>query len=346
MAKDAGVSVSTVSYVLSGKRPISATTRERVERSISSLGYHPQASARALASNRSSALALVVPLRRDVIVPVIMQFASGVVVTARTHDHDVLLMTQDEGAGGLQRVSGSGLVDALIVMDVEAQDPRVEVLRGLRQPAVLIGLPDDPRGLGCVDLDFAAAGRVLARHLAEHGHRALALLGPSPAVYDRGTSFATRFLRGYQQAAEEEGVRAVAHACEPSFAGVAAWLDRVESELPGLSALVVHNEAALAPLLSVLSARGRRVPEDLSVVALCPADVAVSFPVPLSAVEIPAATIGELAVEMVLDQLEGRAQPSVRLLPPEFHERASCGPAPRPATPRPRRSRATARMGS
>ena len=70
MARHAGVSPSTVSYALSGKRPISDETRQRIERSIQELGYHPHAGARALASSRSNVLALVIPLRTGIHVPV------------------------------------------------------------------------------------------------------------------------------------------------------------------------------------------------------------------------------------------------------------------------------------
>ena len=82
VARHAGVAPSTVSYVLSGKRVISATTRQRVLASIRVLGYHPHAGARALASNRSNVIALVVPLRAGMHLPVMLQFALSVATTA------------------------------------------------------------------------------------------------------------------------------------------------------------------------------------------------------------------------------------------------------------------------
>ena len=105
---------STVSYVLSGKRTISAATRQRVLASVRTLGYHPHAGARSLASNRSNVIALVLPLRAGMHVPVLMQFASSVVTTARRYDHDVLLVTADEGPAGLRRVAASAMVDGLV----------------------------------------------------------------------------------------------------------------------------------------------------------------------------------------------------------------------------------------
>jgi DNA-binding LacI/PurR family transcriptional regulator len=331
VARAAGVSTSTVSYVLSGRRPISAATRARVEASIAQLGYRPHAGARALARQHTNVLALVVPLREAIYVPVIMQFVIAVATAARSYDHDVLLLTNDEGTAGLHRVAGGAMVDALIVMDVEAHDERVPVLRELRQPAVLIGLPDRPSGISCVDLDFAAAGHLAVQHLAEHGHRRVALVGPPPAVYERGTSYATRFRAGFDEAVAELGLAAVGHACEPTHEGAAAYLARVEAELPGVTGLVVHNESVLGPVLSLLRVAGRWVPEDVSVVAVCPRELALGLPVRMTSIDVPAEALGALAVEMVVDLLRGRRGVQTRLLAPTLTERDSCADVPHPA---------------
>lgn len=165
VAQHAGVSASTVSYVLSGKRSISASTRERVEHSIQQLGYHPNAGARALASSRSNIIALMVPLRTDMYVPVMMEIAIAVATSARTHGYDVLLLTGEEGPAAVRRIAGSSLADAMILMDVELHDERLPLLRDSGRTAVLIGLPADTSGLTCVDLDFEATGALCVDHL-------------------------------------------------------------------------------------------------------------------------------------------------------------------------------------
>jgi DNA-binding LacI/PurR family transcriptional regulator len=326
VARAAGVSPSTVSYVVSGKRPISEATRQRVAEAIRQLGYRPHAGARALASNRTNVLALIAPLRGDVVVPVLMQFVTSIVTTARDHDHDVLLLTHDEGPTGIERVASSAMVDALVVMDVEDRDPRVPVLASLRQPAVLIGLPRETGGLSCVDLDFRAAGRLAIVHLAEHGHRRIGLIGSPAAVYARGTSYATRLLAGTREAAAERQVDLAWRPCEPAHAGLIECLGQLESELPGLTAVVLHNEAVLGALFSVLQSSGRRVPDDLSIVAVCPSDVAVGHPVRPSSIDVPGHALGTIAVEMVMNQLSGQRDPETRLLAPKLTERDSCGP--------------------
>jgi DNA-binding LacI/PurR family transcriptional regulator len=325
VARAAGVSTSTVSYVLSGKRPISAPTRQRVERSIHKLNYRPHAGARALASNRTKVLALMAPLRIDVNVSVIMQFVAGVVTSAREFDYDVLLLTQDD-ATGLRRVADGSMVDALIMMDIEADDPRVPILAGLRQPAVLIGLPSNPEGLSCVDLDFEAASRTAVRHLAGLGHAQIALVGSPQAVVERHTSYADRMLRGFTAQTAELGVEGIYEPCESSPAGAIAGVDRVLARMPAVTGLVVHNEVALPAIIATLRERGRTVPDDISLVAVCPLDVALGQPLPLTAVDIPAQAIGRVAVEMAMARVAGELPAQTRLLAPVLTERLSTAP--------------------
>ena len=325
VARSAGVSTSTVSYVLSGKRPISAPTRQRVERSILKLSYRPHAGARALASSRTSVLALMAPLRVDVNVSVIMQFVAGVVTTARTFDYDVLLLTQDD-ATGLERVADGSMVDALIMMDIEADDRRVPILAGLRQPAVLIGLPGNPSGLSCVDLNFEAAGRAAVRHLAALGHRHIALIGSPHTVLERHTSYADRMLHGFTAQIAALGIEGLYEPCESSHAGAVAAVDRVLTRNPAITALIVHNEVALPAVVATLRGRGRSVPDDVSVVAVCPQDVAVGQPLSLTSVDIPATTVGRIAVEMALARIDGDQPAETRLLAPVLTERLSTAP--------------------
>ncbi|MCX5230103.1 LacI family DNA-binding transcriptional regulator [Streptomyces sp. NBC_00233] len=334
VARHAGVSASTVSYVLSGKRSISAPTRERIQHSIDALGYRPHAGARALASSRTDILALMMPLRTGLYVPVMMEIAMAVTTTARSHGYDVLLLTGEEGPEAVRRVEGSAIADAMIVMDVGLDDPRLPCLQEAERPAVLIGLPTesaedaDTAGLECVDLDFEAAGARCVEHLAGLGHTGVAVLGEPPAVYERGTGFAARTLTGLRAAAATRGVGLLHRPVDGTYAAVAAAVTRVFEERPGTTALVVQNEAAVEPLLALLRHQGRAVPEDVSVVAICPDQVAVHASVPLTAVSVPAQEMGRLAVERLVGRLAGEAPRGTELIPPLLTARASTGPAP------------------
>jgi DNA-binding LacI/PurR family transcriptional regulator len=116
------------------------------------------------------------------------------------------------------------------------------------------------------------------------------------------------------------------HPCEPGHDGVRTCLADIDAELPGATALVVHNEEALRSLLDQLRTAGRRVPGDVSVVAVCPRDVALAMPIPLTSVDIPSHDVGGLAVETAMKLLAGRSTEQIRLLPPTLVERESCAP--------------------
>ncbi|PZG01788.1 LacI family DNA-binding transcriptional regulator [Micromonospora deserti] len=326
VARHAGVSPSTVSYVLSGKRSISEETQRRVRDSIQALGYRPHAGARALASNRSNVIALVIPLRSGIHVPVVMQFAVSVVTTARECDHDVLLLTQQEGDEDLRRVVDSSLADGVIVMDVQMHDPRIRVLRSLDRPSVLIGFPTEATGLTCIDLDFTAAGEVCVDHLAGLGHRCVGLIGSPPEVYERETGFAYRTEDGFEAAARRHDMTSTVHPCEATPAAAEEMVGLLLREHPDLTAVVVHNEPIVEPVVAAFQRAGRRVPEDLAVVAICPDELAERAPLPLTSVAIPAEEVGQRAVELLMAQLEGRDVPAATLLRPRLTPRSSTAP--------------------
>ncbi|GAA1941770.1 LacI family DNA-binding transcriptional regulator [Kitasatospora viridis] len=333
VARHAGVSSSTVSYALSGKRSISRETRLRIERAITDLGYHPNAGARALAGKRSHIIALVVPLHTEVYVPTMMEIAIAVTVAAREHGYDVLLLTNDEGPDGVQRVAASGLADGVILMDVRLDDDRIPVLHAQRTPAALIGLPDDPGGLSCVDHDFAAAGALCADHLADLGHRDIAFIGYGSAVYRRHAGYAERTVNGFRDRAQHRGLRFLHRPCEGSYESTAGTLARILADRPDTTGFVVQNEAAIGPLLSLLRASGRTVPEDASVIAVCPDQLAEQHSPRLTSVTGPKKELGQVAVEQVMARIAALAagaepEDELALMPPELVVRESTGPAP------------------
>ncbi|AUY53510.1 LacI family DNA-binding transcriptional regulator [Streptomyces sp. CB01881] len=334
VARHAGVSSSTVSYALSGKRPISDETRIRVEQAVTDLGYHPNAGARALAGKRSHIIALVVPLHTEVHVPTMMEIAIAVTVAAREHGYDVLLLTNDEGPEGVRRVAATGLADGVILMDVRLDDDRIPVLRAEEIPAALIGLPDDPAGLSCVDHDFATAGALCADHLADLGHRDIAFIGYSSGVYRRHAGYAERTLNGFRARAELRDLRFLHRPCEGTYESTAGTLARILADRPDTTGFVVQNEAAIGPLLSLLRASGRTVPEDASVIAICPDPLAEQHSPRLTSVTSPKKDLGHVAVDQVMARIASitageEPEDQLLLMPPELVVRESTAPAPR-----------------
>ncbi|MCI3153958.1 LacI family transcriptional regulator [Streptomyces sp. GB4-14] len=326
VARRAGVSPSTVSYALSGKRPISDATRRRVQAAVRELGYRADGGGRSRSGARSKVLALAVPMRPGIHVPVVTQFAVSVVTAARARDHDVLLLTQGEGDQGIGRVTETGLADGVIVTDVQLQDPRLPLLRSCPSPSVLIGVPAEADGLTCVDLDFRAAGELCVDHLAELGHRAVALVGSPPEVYVRRTAFARRLVEGFTAAADRHGLASAVLPCGTGRDAARAVVERLLRDLPALTGVVVHNEPLVDPLIEAFEELGMRIPGDLSLTAVCPAPVAAAARVPVTSVAVPAAELGARAVHLLVRKLSGAAVPGTTLLPPRLTVRASTAP--------------------
>src|SRR4051812_19223995 len=105
VAQAAGVSISTVSYALSGKRPVSRQTRERIELAVRELGYRANAGARMLAGSRTQIFALTEPFRADTHAPTHMAFVLATSIAARRQDYDILLLTEEEASAGMRRVA-------------------------------------------------------------------------------------------------------------------------------------------------------------------------------------------------------------------------------------------------
>ena len=256
VAQAAGVAQSTVSYVLSGKRPISEKTRKKVEAAIEELTYQPNAGARALAGRRTRVIGLVIPFIPELEMASLMEFVSVIASTARQFDHDILLVTEDEGAAGLRRVVGQQICDGLILMQVEDEDERLPVARTLNVPVLLIGIPRDPSGLVCIDADFEMAGSQCVRDLAAAGHSVISIIEWQPAVVNRHVNYVDRFMRGVDRAAESVGV-SVQHL--PGGADVATITDSVDKALAdtkGVPAFIAPDRTIQDILRRALAARG------------------------------------------------------------------------------------------
>jgi DNA-binding LacI/PurR family transcriptional regulator len=332
VARLAGVSQSTVSYVMSGKRPISEETSERVLDAISRLTYEPNAGARALASQRTSVIGLMIPFHPGADAVGQLPFIQTITSAARARDHDVLLVTSDEGSDGLRRIAGRSLCDAIILMDVEARDARVPVAASLPVPVVLIGVPNDPAGLYCVDLDFAAAARMAVAELAATGHDRLAVLGYPAELIARDMNFVRRYMDAFDAAAAE--FRLPYELIEPVELGRAAAAAAVERVLAsrgeGRLGLVIPNSPAPQPVLHALNARGVVPGHDISVIALCSDAVAEDTEPAVTNVSLEPRDVSRRTMETLfwlLDLTSAGPPPLIDLVQPRLTRRATT-PAP------------------
>ncbi len=134
IARRSGVALSTVSYVLSGKRSVSKETQERVRKAIEDLDYRPHPRARALASGTSRTIALFLPSVSWSQLPVQQTFVAGVTQATSEHDYALLLSTAPSHPGAAAEIVHQRRADGVILMETLAEDPRVEELRAQGHP--------------------------------------------------------------------------------------------------------------------------------------------------------------------------------------------------------------------
>jgi DNA-binding LacI/PurR family transcriptional regulator len=329
VADRAGVSLTTVSFVVNDTKPVAAATRARVEAAMTALGYRRNVLARALASRRSRIVALAFPALSHRLGSTALAVVTAAASAANERGFNVVLWPVDDAAQLEDYVAG-GLVDGVLLMEVTADDPRVPVLQRLGTPFGLVGRTAAPDGLAFVDMDFAGMVAAGLDHLLGLGHQRVALflgeLGPALAGYGP----VARTEAAYLDEARRRGLDPVVvrSAQDPRSGHVAAA--RLVADHPGVTAVLALNEAALYGFVNGLVGGGRSVPGSMSVLGLATSAEAISTAdPPVSAVVAPGPELGRRSVHMLLDRLADPAAAVVHeLLPGELHLAGSTAPPP------------------
>jgi len=329
IAKRAGVALSTVSYAINGTRPISEETRQRIFAVMDELGYRPHALARGLASRRSRIIALLFPVPERGLGITELEFVTSAADAARENDYNLVLWPFEmRDPDELRQLTQQGLVDGVIVMEVRLRDERIDLLREIGFPFTMIGRCAEPTDTSCVDIDFDRTVRDTIDYLSGLNHTQIAFLNQSQAAFDAGYGPAVRTQRSFEQAVAATGITGVTHLCSAlPLAGYEAF-NHLLAECPALTALVTVNERAVPGVMQAIADRGWRIPEDFSlVVIVSSARVAEMTVPPLTTADAPAAELGRLGAELLIQQLEVQEQSTMKkLLPCELVVRGSSGP--------------------
>lgn len=331
IARRAGVSRSTVSYVLSGKRAVSEATRRRIQAVIDELDYRPNASARALREGRTHTLGLVIPPASQRLTDMQLGFVASVVEAAARVDLDVLLSPSGgDHDRSFERIVTSRRVDGVILMEIRLEDDRVTRLRQSRLPFVTIGRTGDPHGMGWVDLDYAGLIARCVNHLADLGHRHIALVNRSAELVAAGYGPGHRALAGFAAAVAERGLTGIEVCCGDDAPAGEACVEQLLATHPEVTAIATINEAALPGMQRALEAAGLAVPRDFSVTGVAARHWAEDFRPPLTAADVPIVDMGTEAVSLLLEVIAApQTPPRHRIYRPPISLRGSTGPASR-----------------
>lgn len=330
IARRSGVSRSTVSYALSGKRAVSEPTRRRIQQVIDELGYRPNAAARALKEGRTRTLGLVIPPAAGRLTFMQLEFVASVMEAAARADLDVLLSPSGgDHDRSFERIVAGRRVDGVILMEIRLDDPRVARLQRDGMPFVSIGRTAEPSGTSWVDMDYAALVSRCVDHLADLGHRHVVLINRSAELVAAGYGPAHRAREGFAEAVARRGIRGTQFSCADHAAAGEVCVKEILATHPGTTAAVTVNEAALPGVQRALERAGLAIPGRFSVVGVAASYWAEQFHPPLTAADVPAADMGATAVRFLIERIATRdAPPQQRLFAPPVSLRNSTGPVP------------------
>lgn len=331
VARMAGVSESTVSYALTGVRPISEETRERIESAMNALGYVPNAMAQALASKKSGLLALLFPVGERGFGETDFEYVEAATAAAAEDGYQLLLWPNAvEDTTSLQKIVAQGLVEGVLLMEVRSQDPRVKVLQESGTPFCLIGRTDDSENLTYVDADFSQWGPMAINHLVDLGHTNIGVISMRGELVEAGYGPVIRTEAPLIELAQRMGVTVtIKHPKATIRAGRLAFEELLE-EQPGITAIIGFNEPAFIGALEVAGARGMKIPEDLSVLSFGLSEEAATMTVPAqTTINVDGPELGRMAVQYLIARLNGDKKSVLqKLTQPQFFDRGSTGPAP------------------
>ncbi|QHT57460.1 LacI family transcriptional regulator [Cellulomonas sp. H30R-01] len=263
VARESGVSRTTVSYVLNAKDGVVITdaTRQRVLDAAARLGYTPSAAARTLRSGRSDLVLVVLP--DWTVGPVIDTLIDHLTTTLADHGLSVLVHS-GRGKGSLADLWRAVTPCAVLGLAPFA-DEDTYAMRRAGIPVVGTALDEDPHP-EIFSVPQTNIGALQVDHLVERGHRELAYAAPAD---DRLSAFADRRLAGVQAACQDHGlpaprVAAVGLDVESATAAVHAWRSGDEP----VTAVAAYNDEVALAVLAGLRAEGLRVPADVAVIGV------------------------------------------------------------------------------
>jgi DNA-binding LacI/PurR family transcriptional regulator len=329
VAKEAGVSRTTVSFVLNNapNTGIPEATRRKVVAAATRLNYHPNATGRRLASGRTETIAFVMhqsPARAaaDLFLP---QLLLGLMEITRENAYHVLFHPVDpeNPADDYSDLIYEGHVDGMILSGPQQEEPEAVALHEQGYPIVITGrLRSD---LACVDADNYQGAQLATTHLLGLGHRRIGLITNAPRIY---LSSDERY-RGYRDSLLAAGV-----APEPAliqegfftsssgFQAMSALLELADRP----TAVFVASDVVALGAIQAVKIRGLTIPGDVAIVGFDDISITQHIEPPLTSIHLPAYELGWHAGQMLL-QLIAKELPGnpLRLLPTELVVRQSCG---------------------
>ena len=325
VAEVAGVSVGTVSHVITGSVPVSEPLRLKVQAAIRKLNYHPNHVARSLKTSKTRTLGIIVP---DLTISFFPQVIRGAEAAARKSDYSLIAVNSDddgERQKDLLSLLRSQRVEGILLVIAAAPTPlnQISLIIDAGIPIVCLDRIPDRVPVDSVSVEDLDAAEMGVRHLIATGHRRIAIVtGPLALKNER------RRLQGYRQALQTAGLPVEEQLIWPGNLRPQDVTTMCRERLSGRTlpdAIFCTNGPTALAALRALRDRGLRTPEDIAFATFDELIVDDLFTPSITTVVQPAYDIGFRAAEILLDRIngDGRNETVTLRLPARLQIRAS-----------------------
>jgi LacI family transcriptional regulator len=308
VAKLANVSISTVSRVINGSKPVSPEIAQRVNEVISETGYIPNPVARSLVMKKSRLIGAIVP---DIATFYIGEILNAMEEIAKTYEYDILLFNS---YGDVEREVEmiekmvSKQVEGIVLMSHFPDERHYKILQDHRMPSVIINRKTENEDTLSVVIDHRAATKKAIEHLLDLGHQDIALI----RCDDSEETFGNDQFLGYKEALEEKGIRynpelvlAGDFKAETAYKEVTQLLEN--GQVP--TGIVATTDDMAIGVINAIIDCGYKVPEDISVVAFQNTRIASLFRPKLTTIAQPVYDMGAIALRLLIKKIQGTDTP-------------------------------------
>lgn len=306
IAKEAGVSIATVSRVINQSKAVSPALCQRVNAVIEKNQFRPNSMARGLITKKSQVIGVVIP---DISNPVFGMLVKGINEICHKFQYTLMVCEskgEKERELELLKTLEEKHIDGVMFAGIHIDKTLVKIASQMKYPVVLVAQEayEDAGILNVVIHDNVQAAYDATKLLLERGHRKIAFLGGPENDYSSGMK---RFA-GYQKAIQEENWKVedayVFHG-DFTFAAGAEGMKQILERKTKPTAVLACNDAMAIGAMSYLGSKGIRVPEDISVIGMDGLEMDAYVQPRLSSVEFPYHEEGIKAAEVLIDLIKG-----------------------------------------
>lgn len=321
VAREANVSMATVSRVVNGNQNVKPATRKKVLKVIEDLGYRPNAVARGLASKKTTTVGVIIP---DISNSMYAELARGIEDIATMYRYNIILSNSDQNENKelqlLETMLGKQVDGIVFMSDVISSELLYEMKRS-PTPIVLAGSIDESNSIASVNIDYYGAAYEAVQKLISNGHKKIAYLsGPLTSKVNKDYK-----LKAYQTALKDAGIaydEKLIVECDSSYDEAIEAVESLKEADP--TAYFVSNDEMSIGVIHGVEANGKKIPEDVEIISYENSKLSRMARPMLTSVALPLYDIGAVSMRLLTKYMnKEEIEEKQVILPYRIEERQS-----------------------